>query len=75
MKSNALTFSLILAALAATVILPFSALAAGTLVVGVGITAIFAGDYGRTLRPVGFQAEVIPFDSAACAPESLARAA
>jgi hypothetical protein len=64
MKSNALSISVILAALLAVVILPVSTIAAANAVAAVGILAVFVADYGRTIKPLGLRAEVIPFVSA-----------
>ncbi len=75
MNSNALTLSLVVAAIAATVILPFSSLAAGSLVAVVGLAAVFAADYGRPLLPLVPVAEVIPFPSAVSLPLQPGKAA
>jgi hypothetical protein len=60
MKTNLLSISSFIAAIA---LLPVSTAAAGIAFVTVGILAVFAADYGRTLAPMGARAEIIPFSS------------
>jgi hypothetical protein len=72
MKSNLLTISSALAALAA---LPFSADAAGIIFVATGILAVFTADYGRSLRPLSGRAEIIPFNASNRTPVCLRAAA
>jgi hypothetical protein len=75
MKSNALTISSALAAIAAIVILPVSTVAAGIIFVVTGILAIFVADYGRTIKPLSLRAEIIPFNSTDRVLDSLSAAA
>ena len=63
MKSNALTISSALAALAAVAILPVSSVAAGIIFVMAAILAIFVADYGRSIKQYGLRAEIVPLDS------------
>jgi hypothetical protein len=60
MKTNILAITSVLAAFA---VLPLSTAAAGILFVAIGILAVFAADYGRTLAPMSVRAEIVPFDS------------
>lgn len=77
MKSNILLLSTVLAAVAALVaLIPVNALAdAGNALVALGILAIFAVDYGRTLAPPRFSARVLAFDAGGRRPIDLGRAA
>jgi hypothetical protein len=64
MKSNVLSLSTFLAAVAAIVLLPMSAAAAGVAFTVTGVLAVLVGDYGRPLQPVAPRAEVVPFPAA-----------
>jgi hypothetical protein len=68
MKTNILTISSALVALAA---LPFSTDAAGIIFVATGILAVFAADYGRSVKPLSGRAEIIPLDVADRMPDGL----
>ena len=75
MKTSSITISLVLAAIAAIVILPVSSVAASSAIVATGILAVFVADYGRTIKPLSVQAEVIPFRAAHCVPNARCEAA
>jgi len=64
MKSNIFAISTALAAIAALVMLPVNAIAAGgNVILVIGILAVFAVDYSRTLKPLKLRARIIAFDS------------
>lgn len=67
MKANALPIIAFLAAIAAFVFLPVSAVAASIAVSVTGIVSVLAGDYGRSIEPVRVGSRLIPFD-APCRP-------
>ena len=75
MKSNVLTISSALAALASIAILPVSSAAAGIIFVMSAILAIFVADYGRTAKPYGLAAEVVPFNANCNVPDCVRHAA
>ena len=60
MKNNLLSISSILAASAALVTATVGIVASGIAFTVVGVLAIFALDYRRTLAPIGLPAEVVP---------------
>jgi hypothetical protein len=72
MKTNLYSISSVLAAM---VILPVSAPVAGIALMVIGILAVFAADYGRTIKPISLRADVIPFNSAANIPVGMGEAA
>ena len=66
MKSNILLISSVLAALAALALVSINSVAAGLLFVAAGTLAIFVSDYGRAIRPLTVQAEIVPFNPKDC---------
>ncbi|MFY9926199.1 MAG: hypothetical protein WCA95_17880 [Opitutaceae bacterium] len=69
MKNSILPIVAFLAALAAAILLPVGAVAAGGAVTLTGLFAVILGDYGRTLEPLAVPAPVVPFSSPASAEE------
>jgi hypothetical protein len=69
MKANALPIIAFLAAIAAFVFLPVSAVAASIAVSVTGIVSVLAGDYGRSIEPVRVGSRLIPFH-APCRPSA-----
>jgi hypothetical protein len=63
MKTSILPSIAFLAAMAAFVFLPVSAVAASIALSVVGILSILAADYGRDLEPVRAPAQVIAFSA------------
>jgi len=61
MKTNSLPVIAFLAAIAAFVLLPVSAVAASIALSVTGMIAVFAADYGRTVEPLRIPAPVVPF--------------
>ena len=62
MNTNILSISSILAASAALVIATVGVVASGIAFTVVGVLAIFALDYRRTLAHISLPAEVVPFN-------------
>lgn len=62
MKNNILSISSLLAASAALVTATVGVVASGIAFTVVGVLAIFALDYRRTLAPVSLPADVVPFN-------------
>jgi hypothetical protein len=62
MNTNLLSISSVLAASAALVTATVGVVASGIAFTVVGVLAIFALDYRRTLAPVTLPAEVVPFN-------------
>jgi hypothetical protein len=75
MKSNSITVSAFLAAIAAVAFLPVSATAAGLALTTTGIMSVLVSDYGRNADPVLAAAPVLPFPSPGCAKAGLREAA
>jgi hypothetical protein len=73
MKSNSLTISAFLVAMAAVAFLPVSAAAAGLALTTTGLMSVLVSDYGRSAGPV--LAPVIPFHSPGNAAAELSEAA
>jgi hypothetical protein len=64
MKTSSLPIIAFLAAIAAFVLLPMSAVAAGVTFSVTGMISVFAADYGRNLEPVRVTARVVPVEEA-----------
>lgn len=62
MKTNILSLSSVLAASAALVTATVGVVASGIAFTVVGVLAIFALDYRRTLAPLSLPADVVPFN-------------
>jgi hypothetical protein len=75
MKANALPIIAFLAALAAFVFLPVSAVAASIAVSVTGLVSVLAGDYGRSIEPLRTESPLIPFDASCCPPTRVRDAA
>jgi len=67
MNTRILPVIAFLAALAAFILLPVGAVAAGTTLAAAGMLAVFAADYGRTIEPVRYTAATVAFQAHACA--------
>jgi hypothetical protein len=63
MKANALPIIAFLAAIAAFVFLPVSAVAASIAVSVTGMASVLAGDYGRSIEPLRTASRLIAFDA------------
>jgi hypothetical protein len=74
-NNNTLSNSLILAAVAAVVVASVGALAAVTAFSVVGVLAIFAADYRRSITPLRAVADVVPFEPRSRANPAMRRAA
>jgi hypothetical protein len=75
MKSNILLISAVLAAIAALLLLPVNAAAAGVAFTAAGVFSVFMSDYGRSIRPVRVSAQIVPFSAAGITPARLNEAA
>ena len=75
MKSNFLTISSALAALAAFALLPSSPVAAGVIFVVSAILATFVADYGRSTKPYVLAADVVQFEANSAVAQSVRQAA
>ena len=64
MKTSSLPIIAFLAAIAAFVLLPMSAVAAGVTFSVTGMISVFAADYGKNLEPVRVPAKVVALEEA-----------
>lgn len=75
MKTTILPIIAFLAAIAAFVLLPVSAVAASISFSVIGMLCVIAADYGRSIEPVRVESPVIPFNPPGCQPAGFRQAA
>ncbi|HEY1847847.1 MAG TPA: hypothetical protein VGG37_01515 [Opitutaceae bacterium] len=63
MKTHSLPVIAFLAALVAAAVLPFSGSTICFVLTFAGVVAMLAADYGREIRPVSLNADVVPFEA------------
>jgi hypothetical protein len=75
MKTNTLPVIAFLAVIAAVILLPVGAVAAGIAVTVTGIFPVLVADYGRNIEPLRTESRVIPFNAPGCRPAGWREAA